>query len=129
MVDMAKRFKKVVELPEFDERTAYNSNRKINGLIRTQLVHLHMAENLAIKPEHRTGININDLLTEADASQYVAAATALLHADGTKIAKPARNKKRSSKSTKPKKKKASSAKSSSSKARKKTKVASRAKKK
>lgn len=114
---MAKHCKKIVELPHFDEAAAYNANRKINGLIRTQLVHLHTAENLALKPQHRTGVNINTLLSEGDASRYIAKATALLHAHGSDVdrssgRKPPKKKAKSARRARPGAK-ASSAKRSS----------------
>lgn len=75
-------FAMTIEVPDFDEHAAYDTGRPISGLIRTQLVHLHQAENLTLPPERRTGININDLQTEGEASQYIRKTTALLRRHG-----------------------------------------------
>lgn len=92
---MAKQFAFTVKLSKFDEKAAYNHDRPISGLIRTQLLHLHAAEQ-HLKPEKRTNININDLLTERQASQYIEKVTALLHEHG----KPARRKSKKPKAVK-----------------------------
>jgi hypothetical protein len=78
---MAKEYALTVEVPEFDEKAAYNHDRPISGLIRTQLHHLHIAEQ-HLPPKVRTNVNINDLLTERQASAYIARVTALLHQRG-----------------------------------------------
>lgn len=79
---MAKEFAFSVEMPEFDKESAYNHDRPISSLVRTQLLHLHTAENLWLPEKDRTGININHLLTERQASQYIQKVTALLHRHG-----------------------------------------------
>jgi hypothetical protein len=76
-----------VDIIEFDEKDAYNPDRPISSLIRTQLLHLHYAEHLRIPPEERTNININTLHTEGQASEYIQKVTALLHKHGRKAAK------------------------------------------
>jgi hypothetical protein len=84
-----------VDIIEFDEKAAYNPDRPISSLIRTQLLHLHHAEHLAIPREERTNININTLHTERQAGKYIQRVTALLHKHGTKAAnksKPAKKK-------------------------------------
>jgi hypothetical protein len=79
---VAKEYARTVEIPEFDEQAAYNHDRPISSLIRTQLLHLHTAENLVLPEKDRTGININHLLTERQASEYIQKVTALLHRHG-----------------------------------------------
>jgi hypothetical protein len=79
---MAKEYALTVVMPEFDEEAAYNHDRPISSLIRTQLLHLHTAENLVLPEKDRTGININHLLTERQASEYIQKVTALLHRHG-----------------------------------------------
>jgi hypothetical protein len=79
---MAKEYALTVEIPEFDEQAAYNPDRPISSLIRTQLLHLHTAENLVLPEKERTAININHLLTERQASEYIQKVTALLHRHG-----------------------------------------------
>ena len=77
----------VVDTIDFDEKKAYNPERPISSLIRTQLLHLHHAEHLVIPEKHRTDVNINTLHTERQASEYIQAVTALLHKYGKKAAK------------------------------------------
>jgi hypothetical protein len=71
-----------VEVLKFDEKEAYNHDRPISSLIRTQLLHLHHAENLVVPSKARTNININHLLTERRASEYIQKVTRLLHRYG-----------------------------------------------
>jgi hypothetical protein len=61
---MAKQFAFTVKLSKFDEKAAYNHDRPISGLIRTQLLHLHTAEQ-HLAPDKRTNININNLLQQS----------------------------------------------------------------
>jgi hypothetical protein len=91
---MATQFEKIVEVLQFDEAAAYNQDRPISSLIRTQLLHLHTAENLHLPPAMRTGTNINNLLTERDAAEYIAKVTALLHRHGKARSKAERAKAR-----------------------------------
>jgi hypothetical protein len=77
----------VVRLIAFDEAEAYNPDRPISSLIRTQLLHLHLAENLALPAALRTNININRLLTERQASEYIHQVTTLLHQQGESVSK------------------------------------------
>lgn len=79
---MALKDAPVVKMLNFDETEAYNHDRPISSLIRTQLLHLHTAENLWLPPEDRTNTNINDLHTEKQASEYIQKVTALLHRHG-----------------------------------------------
>ena len=95
---VAEPFEMTIDVPDFDEKAAYNDQRPISGLVRTQLLHLHQAENLSLPPGRRTGININDLHTERQASEYIRRVTALLHRHGkaqagTATAAPKRPKK------------------------------------
>ena len=71
-----------VEVLKFDEKEAYDHDRPISNLIRTQLLHLHYAENMSIPPQARTNTNINHLLTEKQASEYIQRVTRLLHRYG-----------------------------------------------
>lgn len=83
---MAQQFALTVDVKEFDEKEAYNHDRPISGLLRTQLLHLHVAENLWLPKKERTGININDLHTERKASEYIAKVTPLLRRHGKRAA-------------------------------------------
>jgi len=80
----------IVDTIDFDEKAAYNPDRPISSLIRTQLLHLHHAEYLGIPEKERTNININTLHTERQASKYIQKVTALLHKHGSKAAKTAK---------------------------------------
>lgn len=99
----------IVEVLTFDEKEAYNHDRHISSLIRTQLLHLHHAEYIVVPPKARTKTNINDLLTEKAASEYIQKVTRLLHRYGNasgqtkpkkKAAKPAKKAGKKSKSGK-----------------------------
>src|SRR6202789_3367620 len=79
---MALKDAPTVEVLKFDEKEAYNHDRPISSLIRTQLLHLHHAENLVVPSETRTNININNLLTERQASENIQKVTPLLHQYG-----------------------------------------------
>jgi hypothetical protein len=75
-----------VAVLKFDEAEAYNHDRKISSLIRTQLLHLHHAEFAVVPPKARTNTNINNLHTEREASEYIRDVTRLLHKYGKKKA-------------------------------------------
>lgn len=75
---MAKEYAMTIEVPEFDEKEAYDHDRPISSLIRTQLQHLQAAEHQLPKKDH-THININRLHTEREASEYIQKVTAKLH--------------------------------------------------
>jgi hypothetical protein len=77
---MAKEYALTVEVPEIEE-TAYDHDRPISSLIRTQLQHLQAAEHLLPKKDH-THININRLHTEREASEYIQKVTSKLHPEG-----------------------------------------------
>jgi hypothetical protein len=83
----------VVRVLKFDEKKAYNPDRPISSLIRTQLLHLHHAENIQVPLAARTNTNINNLLTERQASEYIHKVTILLHQYG-KSNQPNRSSKR-----------------------------------
>jgi hypothetical protein len=88
----------VVDIIEFDVNEAYNPERPISSLIRTQLLHLHHAEQLVNIPQkQRTNVNINTLHTERQASEYIQRVTALLHKYGKKASKKSQTKKQSKK--------------------------------
>ena len=117
---MALKDAPIVNMLSFDEKEAYNHDRPISSLVRTQLLHLHTAENLWLPPEDRTDININNLHTEKQASEYIQKVTALLHRHGrrqqqqaTTSAKP----KKAGKAAKTRKKAASAGRKKSSKTR------------
>jgi len=92
---MALKDAPTVEVLQFDENEAYNHDRQISSLIRTQLLHLHYAESLMVPAKARTNININHLLTEHQASEYIQKVTCLLHryGKGSSGSKPKRKRK------------------------------------
>ncbi|HET9181319.1 MAG TPA: hypothetical protein VFP59_04230 [Candidatus Angelobacter sp.] len=106
---MALKDAPIINMVNFDEKEAYNHDRPISSLIRTQLLHLHTAENLWLPPEDRTNININELHTEKQASEYIQRVTALLHRHGRRQQKATSRAKahRPTKSAKARKKAAS----------------------
>lgn len=80
---MTKKYARVIEVPGIDEdEKAYDHDRPISGLIRSQLHHLQSVEHSKLKERDRTGININDLDTEGKAASYIKKVTALLHPKG-----------------------------------------------
>ena len=116
---MALKDAPTIDVLKFDEEEAYNHDRPISSLVRTQLLHLHTAENLWLPPEDRTNININDLHTEKKASEYIQKVTALLHRHGKRQEKqvPSRAKSKKTKAAKSPKKVASAGRKKSSKTR------------
>ena len=51
-----------LKFSEFDENEAYNHDRPISSLIRTQLLHLHHAENIVVPAKDgRTSTSISCL--------------------------------------------------------------------
>lgn len=114
---MALKDAPTVDVLKFDEEGAYNHDRPISSLVRTQLLHLHTAENLWLPPEDRTNININNLHTEKQASEYIQSVTALLHRHGRRQqqqATPSEKPKKRKKATKSRKKAASAGRKKSS---------------
>jgi hypothetical protein len=103
---MAKTYAKTIAVPRFDEKAAYDQDRPISSLIRTQLLHLTTAENLALSPRLRTGININTLHTERQAAEYIQKVTASLHAHGDAQARKAAAGRKTKRATKSRKKQA-----------------------
>lgn len=91
---MAKTYAKTVTVPSFDERAAYNQDRPISSLIRTQLLHLTTVENLRLPKHLRTGININTLHTEHEAGGYIQRVTAALCVHGAADARKAPSRRR-----------------------------------
>lgn len=98
---MALKDAPIVNMLSFDEKEAYNHDRPISSLIRTQLLHLHTAENLWLPPEQRTNININDLHTEKTASEYIQKVTRLLHRHGARQQQQVPSRAKSKKVAKP----------------------------
>lgn len=100
---MALKDAPVVEVLKFDETEAYDHDRPISGLIRTQLLHLHHAEQLVVPLKAQTNVNINNLHTELEASEYIEKITALLHKHGKGQTLSTRRKKRKGTQSKSKK--------------------------
>lgn len=97
---MALKDAPVVQVLKFDEVEAYDHNRPISSLIRTQLLHLHHAEQLMVPAKAQTNININNLHTELQASEYIEKITALLHKHGKAKARASQTKTAKSKAKK-----------------------------
>ncbi|HEX7959855.1 MAG TPA: hypothetical protein VF493_08050 [Terriglobales bacterium] len=88
-----KKYAKVVNVLRV-ESNSYDHNRDISGLVMHQLIHLRTVEE-SLPEEHRTGTNISDLHTEAEAAEYIGQVTAKLHQLGGKSAKTTKKKKTS----------------------------------
>jgi uncharacterized protein YdbL (DUF1318 family) len=85
---------------------AWNPNRAVNALLKSQVLHLHEAE-LKLPVRRQTDIYINAIKTEGEAAGYVRQVTEAIHAaHQTAAAKRARSRvKRTSKVRTKKKKK------------------------
>jgi hypothetical protein len=69
-------------------KTAFNQNRPISDLIKSQVEHLkHLEERLPA--EQRSTIPEGAIVTEADAARYIAAMTAVLKGDTAVAQTPA----------------------------------------
>lgn len=78
-----KKYAFVIEVDEVDAGEAYDHHRPISGLLLRQVRDLHIAEqHLPVK--ERTGINIAELHTELDASNFVRRVTERLIAKNRK---------------------------------------------
>ena len=58
-------------------RSAYNPNRPLSSLLKTQMLHLREAEKL-FPPEHHSDIYINAIKTEAEAAKYISRVTSTI---------------------------------------------------
>ena len=74
---MKKKYARVVDVPKV-ERGAYDHSRFISSLVMHQLIHMSTVEQ-SLPEEHRTGTNISDLHTEAEAAEYIGKVTAKIH--------------------------------------------------
>lgn len=69
-------------------KTAFNQNRPISDLIKSQVEHLkHLEERLPA--EQRSLLPEGAIVTEADAARYIAAMTAVLKGDTAAVQTPA----------------------------------------
>lgn len=59
----------VIPIPR-TPRSAFNPNRPVSSLLRTQMLHLREAEKM-FPPEHHSDIYINAIKTEAQAAEYI----------------------------------------------------------
>jgi hypothetical protein len=74
----------VVKVPKPDPRS-YNPDRPINSLVQNQLFHLSVAEK-HLAEEHRSGIDVYSIDTEAKAAKYIGHLTGKLHGGSEKRA-------------------------------------------
>ena len=78
----------VIRVPK-PARESYHPERPLerNALIEAQVRHFHHVEQ-RLPPEQRTGIDIEQIKTEGQASEYIRKVTAILHgAQAEKIRK------------------------------------------
>jgi len=59
----------VIRIPK-TPRSAYNRNRPVSSLLRTQMLHLREAEKM-FPPRYHSDIYINAIKTEAQAAEYI----------------------------------------------------------
>lgn len=57
---------------------AMNKNRKVSGLLKAQILHLHEAER-RLPLRHHTDIYINAIKTEGEAAEYIRRVTEAIH--------------------------------------------------
>ena len=72
----------VISMPK-PARESYNPNRPLerNALLQAQVKHFHHVEQ-RLPPEQQTGIDVNLIRTEGEASAYIRRITAMLHPQG-----------------------------------------------
>jgi hypothetical protein len=77
----------VIRVPK-PRRESYNPNRPLekNTLLLNQVRHFHHAER-HLPAEQQTGIDINLIKTEGEASAYIRKVTAILHPRGVPVEK------------------------------------------
>ena len=94
-------------------RSAYDPDRPVTSLLKSQVEHLHEAER-NLPPRYHTEIYVKAIKSEGEASRYIREVTEAIHAahedaraERTQTAKKsrARTRKRPARSVKPKKKK------------------------
>jgi hypothetical protein len=69
---------------------AMNKNRKVSGLLKAQILHLHEAER-RLPLRHHTDIYINAIKTEGEAAEYIRRVTEAIHdAHAAAVARRAR---------------------------------------
>jgi hypothetical protein len=68
--------------------SAFNRDRPVSSLLKSQLLHIHHAESARLPREKRDGRHPEEIHTEAEAASYIAAITKLLHPQGRKKSKP-----------------------------------------
>lgn len=66
----------VIRIPKTPS-DAYNNNRAVSSLLRTQILHLREAEKI-FPPQHHSGIYINAIKTEGQAAEYIRHVTATI---------------------------------------------------
>ena len=67
--------------------SAYNPDRPVSTLIANQVRHLRRVEG-TLSPPQQTGVDIEGITTERQASRYIRKVTRLLHPAGAKTFRP-----------------------------------------
>lgn len=67
----------VIRIPK-PPRSAFNKNRPVSSLLKTQILHLREAEK-KFPPNYHSNIYINAIKTEGDAAEYIRRVTTTLH--------------------------------------------------
>ena len=70
----------VIKVPALDlKQSAYDPNRPISSLLKTQVEHLHVAEK-RLPSRYHCEIYVNAIRTEGEAANYIRAVTEAIHA-------------------------------------------------
>lgn len=96
-----KKYAFVIEVEDVDPNEAYNHHRPISGLLLRQVRDLHVAEQ-HFPVKERTGINIAELHTELEASDYIRQVTEKLVAEKHKPKAKGPPRKRKASASRPK---------------------------
>ncbi len=70
-------------------KSAFNPNRPVNTLLKTQMDFLHKAER-RLPPRYHSEIYVNAIKTEGEASKYIREVTEAIHRAHTDAAAPSR---------------------------------------
>ncbi len=91
-----KTHKKVIVV-EKTPAGAYNPDRPISDLVHNQILHLSVAER-SLEKRHQSPLNVHDIKTERQASEYIHHLTKKLHARAAESSPSKKSKARPKKS-------------------------------
>ena len=83
----------MIHVPQLDPKSAMDTSRPVNSLLKVQIEHLHEAE-LKLPVRQQTDVYINAIKTEGEAGEYIRRVTEAIQgahaAAAAKRARPAR---------------------------------------